>query len=154
MPTQRISPKGSHLRKGRFSETGRIYLITTVTHQRTPLFHDLQLGRAVVHALMGTQPGAETLCYVLMPDHLHWLMQLDDESELSNVVQSIKSVSAHRINQALRRTGRIWQANFHDHALRKDEDVISVARYVVANPLRAKLVKSLSDYPLWDAKWL
>jgi hypothetical protein len=29
-----------------------------------------------------------------------------------------------------------------------------MARYVVANPLRAGLVKRLGDYPLWDAIWL
>jgi hypothetical protein len=38
--------------------------------------------------------------------------------------------------------------------LRQDEDVARVARYVVANPLRAGLVKRIGDYPLWDAAWL
>jgi hypothetical protein len=33
-------------------------------------------------------------------------------------------------------------------------DLQSVARYIVANPLRAGLVKHLGDYPLWDAIWL
>jgi hypothetical protein len=48
----------------------------------------------------------------------------------------------------------VWQTSFHDHALRREEDVLSVARFVVANPLRAGLVKSLRDYPHWDAVWL
>jgi len=154
MKSSDAGPKGHNLRKGRFSEAGRIYLVTTVTHQRTPWFHDLWLGRQVVRALIGAQPAAEMLCYVLMPDHLHWLMRLDDKSKLAKVVQGMKSVSAHRINRLLGRRGRIWQAGFHDHALRSDEAVIPAARYVVANPLRAKLVTSLREYSLWDAKWL
>ena len=35
-----------------------------------------------------------------------------------------------------------------------DEDLAGVARYIVANPLRAKLVRALADYPFWDAVWL
>lgn len=50
--------------------------------------------------------------------------------------------------------GTCWQPAFHDHALRKDEDRINVARYIVANPLRAGLVERLGDYPHWDSIWL
>jgi REP element-mobilizing transposase RayT len=46
------------------------------------------------------------------------------------------------------------QRAFYDHALRQDEDVQGVARYIVANPLRAGLVENIGDYPLWDAIWL
>jgi hypothetical protein len=38
--------------------------------------------------------------------------------------------------------------------LRREEDVLSVARYIVVNPLRAGLVARVGDYPLWDAVWL
>jgi putative transposase len=83
-----------------------------------------------------------------MPDHLHWLFALGDRLPLSRVVGAVKSLSAHRIGH------RIWQTGFHDHALRREEDVLGTARYVVANPLRAGLVRSLRDYPHWDAVWL
>ncbi|RLJ16245.1 transposase [bacterium endosymbiont of Escarpia laminata] len=145
------SPKGHTLRQGRFSEPGRIYLITAVTHERSALFTNLQLGRVLVSTLRNAP--ATTLCYVIMPDHLHWLMQLEKVS-LSSVVQGVKSASAHSINRSLGIHRPVWQAGFHDHALRRDEDVKLVARYVVANPIRAGLVKRVSDYPLWDAMWL
>ncbi len=48
----------------------------------------------------------------------------------------------------------LWQKGFHDRALRREEDLVTVARYVVANPLRAGLVEKLGDYPLWDAIWV
>ncbi|QYZ67134.1 MAG: transposase [Gammaproteobacteria bacterium (ex Lamellibrachia satsuma)] len=143
--------KGHALRHSRFSEPGRIYLITTVTHERTMLFTDFQLGRLLVSTLRNAR--AQTLCYVVMPDHLHWLLQLEKE-DLSSVMQGVKSVSAHSINRSRGTHRPVWQAGFHDHALRRDEDVKSVARYVVANPKRAGLVQRLGDYPLWDAMWL
>ena len=89
-----------------------------------------------------------------MPDHVHWLIQLTGLIRLSAVIQLVKSVSAHNLNKLSNRKGPVWQDGFHDHAVRRDEDVRGVARYVVANPVRAGLVESVGDYPHWDAIWL
>ena len=140
----------SDLRKGRHSESGRVYLVTTVARGRNPMFADLINARILVRVLRHEQDigRARTLCYVVMPDHLHWLVQLGDETNLSSVVGDVKSVSAHLLG------GRIWQPGFHDHAVRKEEDLLAIARYVVANPVRKGLVRRLGDYPHWDALWL
>ena len=148
------APHGKNLRNGRVSEPGRIYLITCVTENRDAIFSEWHCGRLLVNVLMKENRRAETLAYVVMPDHLHWLMQLKDEPELGRLMRTIKCVSSRQVNKALNRSGRLWQAGYHDRALRKEEDVVATARYVVANPLRARLVKRIGDYPLWDAAWL
>ncbi len=137
------------LRKGRVSQSGLVYHITTVTQNRIAHFSSLDKGREVVRQLMKLQAEGrvETLCYVLMPDHLHWLMVLH-EGKLSEVIQLLKGRSAHALGHA------IWQSNYFDHAVRQDEDLRKMARYIVANPLRAKLVERIGDYALWDAVWL
>jgi REP element-mobilizing transposase RayT len=139
----------TELRKGRFSRPGMVYHITTATRDRTPYFASLDLGRKVVQQLMALQNEgrAETFCYVVMPDHLHWLMALH-EGTLSEAVKLLKGRSAHAIGHA------VWQANYYDHAARQDEDLRKMARYIVANPLRAKLAERIGDYSLWDAVWL
>jgi hypothetical protein len=58
------------------------------------------------------------------------------------------------INRHLNRAGSVWQKTYYDHAVRKDEDIKGISRYIVANPLRAGLVHDIGDYPLWDAIWL
>lgn len=143
------------LRKGRFSETDRTYLLTTVIHQRRAIFSEWQVARLLVNELrIAEELGlARSLAWVVMPDHLHWLVTLQ-AGDLSELVQRIKSRSAIAINRALLSHGKIWQKGFHDHALRNDEDMQTVARYIVANPLRAGLVEKIGDYPLWDAVWL
>jgi len=147
-------PAEHRLRIGRISEPRRIYLITTVVEHRQPVFQDIYLGRLLVQTLKKNQPGAKTIAYVVMPDHLHWLMQLGNKYQLSTIIGNIKSNSARCINQYLKRTGRFWQSGFHDRALRREEDLRQIARYVIANPLRAGLVRQIGDYPLWDAIWL
>ncbi|MFA6232361.1 MAG: hypothetical protein WC617_19640 [Rhodanobacter sp.] len=48
-----------------------------------------------------------------------------------------------------------WERSFHDHApLRADEDITCVARYLVANPVRAGLADGVLAYPYWNAVWL
>ncbi len=97
---------------------------------------------------------AATLTYVIMPDHFHWLMQLTGRRSLGTCVNAVKSGSARNINRLRGYTGQVWQKGYYDRAIRYDEDVVSVARYIVANPLRAGLVSSLRRYALWDAVWI
>ncbi len=151
-----MGPHGRDLRRGRVSEPGRIYLVTTVTRDRRPVFSDFASGRVLVHCLRDMeQPGlAETLCFVVMPDHLHWLLAWGERKPLSRVVQVLKNLSARRLNALRGEAGPVWQAGFHDHALRAEEDVVAVARYVVANPVQAGLARRVGEYALWDARWL
>ncbi len=88
-----------------------------------------------------------------MPDHLHWIAHLQ-ASSLEQLMQRVKSRSAKSVNSYLGTTGQVWQKGYHDRAIRSDEDIQQLARYVVANPLRAGLVRRVGDYPLWDAIWL
>lgn len=88
-----------------------------------------------------------------MPDHFHWLIELQSGS-LSELMQKTKSLSTKAVNQATGRNVGLWQRGFHDRALRREEDLAKMARYVVANPLRAGLVERLGDYSLWDAIWV
>ncbi|HFE31860.1 MAG TPA: transposase [Gammaproteobacteria bacterium] len=147
-------PHGRNLRKGRFSQPNQIYLITMVVQNRHPALANLTAGRSLVQALKIVQPKAETLSYVAMPDHFHWLLQLGEKATLSGVVRDFKSASSRLVNRGRSETGSLWQKGYHDHALRSDEDMQAVARYMTANPLRAGLVKHIGDYPWWDAVWL
>ncbi|CAN7485917.1 REP-associated tyrosine transposase [Pseudomonas sp. GL-B-26] len=150
-----VCTNAGQLRVGRFSESGRIYLLTVVVDQRQPFFADWQLGRLVVRELRQAQEEGwgDFLTWVVMPDHMHCLVQLHERT-LAELMCRIKSRSSLAVNQALGRRGRLWQKGYHDRAARREEDVKALARYVVANPIRAGLVTRVHDYPLWDACWL
>ena len=148
---------GCDLRKGRVSTPEQIYLVTTVTHLRQPIFKNFINARFVVRSLKYTEQSHQvtSLSFVVMPDHLHWLFSLQNFRSLSQVISNIKRKSAYQINQHNNITGSpVWQPGFHDYALRDEEEIKDVARYIVANPLRAGLVDKIGDYPFWDAVWL
>ncbi|MDP2783487.1 MAG: transposase [Sulfurimicrobium sp.] len=114
-----------------------------MTLGRKPVFSDFHAARHLIHVFRAEHETAcaRTLAFVVMPDHLHWLLELGAGVSLSRVVGRIKSVTAHRLG------GGVWQPGFHDHALRKDEDLATTARYVVANPVRKGLVPNIGAYP-------
>ena len=141
-------PHGHALRNGRISLPGHCYLVTIVTHNRHPWFltydHAATAARNLYHHTVLS--SAETLSFVVMPDHIHWLLQL--RTDLSEAVRKYKTRVSWEIGTS------VWQRGFHDHALRQEEDLRRVARYIVANPLRAGLAKNIGDYPYWNAIWL
>lgn len=133
-----------------------MYLVTTVTADREPLFTNFDAGRTVVAEMrrLHKTKRVESLAWVLMPDHLHWLFVLGEGVTLGAVMNRLKGRSAREVNRLLGRSGPVWARAYHDHALRREEDLRQVARYIAANPLRAGLVDRLGEYPLWDAAWL
>ena len=147
--------KSHLLRRGRVSEPGRLYLLTTATHKRIPFFQDFYHARLVIHQLrqcdhVGT---CHSLAWVVMPDHVHWLVELKTGT-LGNLMRRFKARSSYALRRAGVESDQIWQSGYQDRALRQEEDVRRVARYIVANPLRAGLVTSIRNYPHWDAVWL
>ena len=150
-------PKRAHaLRTGRFSEVARVYLVTTVTQARAPLFSDFRLARLTIRALQASDAAGtcRTLAFVLMPDHLHWLLELRAAS-LSSVVGHFKAKASAAINRETGSPGvQRWQKGFHDHAVRQEEDLATLARYVVANPLHAGISRGVGGYSHWDAVWV
>ena len=149
-------PGTSALRRGRHSAYNHVYHITTCTRDRSPLLERFSTARSVINEMRREDQAGntETLAFVIMPDHWHWLIRLSGRRSLSSIVSIVKSFSARQINKELRRKGPIWQRGFHDHCIRAEEDLANAARYIIANPLRAGLVGRIGEYPHWDAVWL
>jgi len=153
---QEKTPGHRALRLGRVSIPNHVYLVTTATVSRQAVFQDFRAGCAAARcfedrAILG---DATMLAWVLMPDHAHWLIQLGEADALASVVTRLKSASSRLANRELARSGALWEPAYHDHCLRKEEDLREVARYVISNPLRASLVRRVADYPFWNAVWL
>jgi REP-associated tyrosine transposase len=87
----------------------------------------------------------ELLAYCFMPDHLHLLVAgSSDSSDLRRFVKISKQRSGALY--ALKHGGPLWQEGYHDRVLRAEDDTKVIARYILANPVRAGLVDNPSDY--------
>lgn len=125
-----------------------IYFVTACTAERREL-----LASELVHeAFLGfveqaSDRGAWVGRYVLMPDHLHLFVMVEDERvRLSEWIRSLKN----SISKTLRARGEPsphWQKGFFDHVMRSGESYSQKWDYVRANPVRAGLVDSADDWP-------
>jgi len=142
--------QSNRLRTGRASIIGQAYHLRFSLHNHQRHLTDFHIARAVVQALAReTQTNrAETLCFCVMPDHVHWLMILQ-AGTLGRCIHNVKRLSQHIAQSRIP-----WQRSFFDRGIRDEKNLRSTARYIVANPLRANLVSSIGDYPHWDAVWL
>jgi putative transposase len=154
-PEYRATVPYERLLAGRWSEPGRIFLATTRTFRSRPIFSDFDAAAALATELHSIQRTgqAQLLAWVVMPDHLHVLVQLEG-IELSSLMRRLKGRSSRAIGNLGHASPPVWQHGYHEHAVRCEENVRTLARYVCANPIRAGLVKSVRDYPFWDARWL
>ena len=152
--TLHLNDKGYRaLRRYRYSIPGTAYLVTSVVEERRPLFADFDTACRVARFMTGGGKLLDTrvMAWVLMPDHAHWLLQLGHGLSLAASVQRLKSLTARA---AVTEGGPVWQAGFHEHALRGEREWRPAARYLVRNPVRAGLCVSVWDYPFWNAEWL
>jgi REP element-mobilizing transposase RayT len=147
--------KGSKLlRKGRASITNQFYLLTTVTYKRKPIFTRSEAVEIVLSSLLWLEKHGKIVleAAVVMPDHLHFVAELQ-MGILAELMHSLKSYTARKINFLLKRRGRFWQAQYYDHVIRKDEVLHDVIVYCLKNPVRAGLVTDFHEYPYWYCRW-
>jgi REP element-mobilizing transposase RayT len=84
--------------------------------------------------------------FVIMPDHLHLIILPHGKRTVSEIMHSLKSYTAKKINSLLGREGKIWQDGFYERIIRNEDDLREKARYVEGNPVRKGLVEEPQEY--------
>jgi carbamoylphosphate synthase large subunit/REP element-mobilizing transposase RayT len=77
--------------------------------------------------------------FVVMPNHVHALVQPTGGHSLSEILHSWKSFTANALNRALNRHGDVWMPESYDHIVRDWNELLSWRRYIAANPRKARL---------------
>jgi putative transposase len=123
------------------------YSLTFCTDRRRPLFKDEAVVNLVLEQILraATENHFAVIAYCFMPDHLHLLTEGQaDDSDLKRFIARAKQYSGFYYSKQYHDV--LWQRYGFEHVLRDNEISLRVARYIVANPLRARLVERLQDY--------
>src|SRR5262249_19047889 len=124
-----------------FEIPGRVYHITWQTHAKLTL--SPQARQKTLDACRfwhGKKFRGYMVC--VMPDHVHLIIQplpvQTDAAQrvhsLSEILHSIKSFSAHEINQVMQRNGPVWQDESHDRMIRSESDLHEKWNSIWNNP--------------------
>ncbi len=99
---------------------------------------------AIEQAALAT--SFELLAYTVMPNHVHLLVQGRDES--ANAVRLIQQSKQKPGFSYKRETGhQLWLPSFFDRIVRRGDDAVEIAAYILANPVRAGLMSAEDVWP-------
>jgi len=136
------------------------YFITVCTHRSACLFGRISDGVVRLNAL-GTLVEtcwqalpmhylhAELDAFVVMPNHIHGILVLVDESSkrhgLPEIVRAFKTFSSRRVNETRNSGGtQVWQRGYYEHVIRNERSLGRIQSYIETNPLRWELDKENS----------
>ena len=125
------------------------YSVTFCASFKKPIFDDFAVGKDAASQILqaARESQFDLVAYCLMPDHVHLLACAQSEaSDLPQFVKHAKQITGFSYRQATGR--RLWQLGYHDRILRDDEATLTVAKYILENPIRAGLAKALGEWPL------
>jgi REP element-mobilizing transposase RayT len=163
--------------KGYDYSVAAAYFVTICTQDRMALFGDIvndamrvnQYGRVVSEcwkSIPAHFPRAGLDAFVVMPNHIHGMIQLADATgevfvgaqhaapfqsityrplsdrhvrpgSLGAMVRSFKSAVVRRINSLRETSGMpVWQRNYYEHVIRDESEVLRIREYILANPAR------------------
>ncbi|HLW35690.1 MAG TPA: transposase [Chthoniobacterales bacterium] len=125
-----------------------IYFVTACTANRRPLLsNDATHNEFKKFAATGIDRCAWIGRYVLMSDHFHLFVTLDEERlSLSQWVKSLKGTLSAQFRR-LELSPPYWQKGFSDHVLRSERSYSEKWEYVCENPVRAGLVHLVAAWP-------
>ncbi len=128
------------------------YFITICTRNRKNLFwEDVgasiarpqltqwgQIAEKAISQIPKHYPAISVDRYVVMPNHIHLLLQINTDTDgrpmvaptISIVVQQLKGVITKQIGQS------VWQKLFHDHVIRNEQDYLKIWEYIENNPAK------------------
>jgi REP element-mobilizing transposase RayT len=134
----------SALRKGRYSQAWGLYHITKCV--QSPYQFTSAQRTDVVHAFLHAREAGWLLlhAFVVMPDHWHALLSLQEEKPLAQAVLALDryaSFPSRKLKQELP-----WQEGFHDHKVRAGESVVDIVRYIENNPVRKQLAATPAEW--------
>jgi REP element-mobilizing transposase RayT len=86
--------------------------------------------------------------WVVMPNHIHFLITRFESIKLADIMQAFKSLTSHKCNKILRRKGRFWMEDYFDRYIR---NAWKTVQYIENNPVKARLCKQPRDWAFSSA---
>ena len=142
--------KQIHLVDYDYSNTDAVYFVTVCTYNKKTYFENPEIAQYIEQEIdyrSRVVQEVTVFAYCIMPDHLHLLLKLNEGygKSLANWVAAFKRYNA-RVLSMMRDIKPLWQPNYYEHVVRKDESLKTIAEYIAHNPVRKNLVSQWQDY--------
>jgi len=135
----------------RIEYEGAVYHVTSRGNARQRIFLDDEDYQAFLEIVTKIVERFRWIChaYCLMDNHYHLLLETP-QPNLSKGMHLLNSIFSQTFNRKHRRVGHVLQGRFKSILVEKESHLLEVARYVVLNPVRAKVVEHPGQHP-WSS---
>lgn len=119
---------------------------------RQQIFHkdgDYRAFIDLMHAARNQYP-VKIFAWCLMPNHFHLLVQPEQAECLNKFMQWLMTSHVRRYHQHYHTSGHVWQGRYKSFAIQNNEHLVTVCRYIEANPVRAGLSPSAAQW-IWSS---
>jgi putative transposase len=129
------------------------YFITICAHMQQNLFQREEVAELMVATFLKYRDAGEFELheYVVMPNHVHLLLSIDDQQRLSRVIQLVKGGFSHSLHENDIVLRAVWEQRYYDRRVRDENEFAEFARYIRQNPVRKGLAEKAEDYPYSSA---
>jgi putative transposase len=130
---------------------GAFYHVTLRGNHRQSIFfaaRDREIMSSIVAEVV-ERFEARLHVYCYMTNHVHALIQVGD-APLGRLMLRIAGRYARTIQKGLRTTGHLFEKRYYPVLVDADEYLLELLRYIHRNPVRARIVESVDDYP-WSS---
>lgn len=142
--------KANRLANYDYSQNGA-YFITICVKDKEPILSKIKfnsiypneiklskLGIIVANEILNIEKrfdNTKVLDYVIMPNHIHLIIQLDDCScSLGQIIGSFKSIATLQSKKIGYSNDKLFQRNYYDHIIRNEDDYLTKSNYIKNNP--------------------
>ena len=139
------------VRPVRLEFSGALYHVTARGNARQDIYVDDKDRRYFLETLSYCTKTYHWQChaYCLMSNHYHLLIETGD-ANLSKGMRHLNGVYAQYFNTRHKRVGHLLQGRFKAILVEKESYLLELARYIVLNPVRARMLHSASGWP-WSS---
>jgi putative transposase len=125
------------------------YFITICAHMQQNLFQRDEVAELMVATLLKYRDAGEFDLheYVVMPNHIHLLLSLNDQQQLGRAIQLIKGGFSHSLREKGIVLRAVWEQRYHDRRVRDANEFAGFSEYIRQNPVRKHLAERAEDYP-------
>jgi putative transposase len=133
----------------RYHQAQNIHFITFSCYRRSPFLAEPEPKRIVEEILERTRSrhGARVYAYVLMPEHVHLLINESFAIPLAMFLKSLKQETSRRLKGERK---QFWQTRYYDFNVHSPEKFSEKVRYIHRNPVTRGLVEAPELYP-WSS---
>jgi REP element-mobilizing transposase RayT len=135
----------------RIEFSGAVYHVTSRVDRQEDIY-DSDDDRNLFLKILGEvceRFNWECHCYCLMSNHYHLLIRTPD-ANLSQGMRQLNGVYTQASNRAKNRVGHVFQGRYKAIMVEKQNYLVELCRYIVLNPVRARMVRAAKDWP-WSS---